>query len=107
MTQVERNDAPRANLTLSGFAVSAVVALLLVGTTYWMSLLETRAQGWVAHSQQVLAALATARANLVDIQNGQRGFVISGKEEDLQPYDAARAAIADDLRNLRLSLIHI
>jgi CHASE3 domain sensor protein/two-component sensor histidine kinase len=98
---VERNDAPRANLTLSGFAVSAVVALLLVGTTYWMSLLETRAQGWVAHSQQVLAALATARANLVDIQNGQRGFVISGKEEDLQPYDAARAAIADDLRNLR------
>jgi len=101
VTQLDRNDAPRADLTLSGFAVSAIVALLLVGTTYWMSLLESRAQGWVAHSRQVLAALATTRANLVDVQNGQRGFVISGKEEDLQPYEAARAALPRDLRSLR------
>ena len=53
------NNAPRTDLTLSGFAASAIVAALLVGITYWMWLLAPPAQGWADPHRQVLTALAT------------------------------------------------
>ncbi|MDE2606514.1 MAG: CHASE3 domain-containing protein [Burkholderiales bacterium] len=89
------------DLTLSGFVASAVVALVLVGGTYWMSLKETQAQHWISHSRELLATLAATRADVVDIQNGQRGFVVTGNDSELQLYDTARKEVEDDLQRLR------
>ena len=43
--------------------------------------------------------IATERllSSLKDVETGQRGFVITGKDEYLEPYDAGRAAVASDL----------
>jgi PAS domain S-box-containing protein len=91
----------QGDLTLSGFIASAVVALVLVGGTYWMSLKETQAQRWISQSRELLATLADTRASIVDIQNGQRGFVVTGNDSELQLYNAARTEVEDDLQRLR------
>jgi PAS domain S-box-containing protein len=87
--------------TLSGFVVAAAAAAVFVVGIYWVSLQQTRAQEWIGHTHEVLATIATTRADLVDIQNGVRGFAITGRAEDLQPYDEARQAIRGDVRRLQ------
>ena len=85
----------RGDLTLSGFVAAACVAVVLVCAAYWLSLQQSRAAAWVSHTHEVLTTIARTRAALVDIQNGHRGFTISGLEQDLEPYHSGRAAIAD------------
>ena len=94
----------RGDLTLSGFVAAACVAVVLVGAAYWLSLQESRAAAWVRHTHEVLTTIARTRAALVDIQNGHRGFTISGQEQDLEPYHNGRAAIATETARLRTLL---
>jgi len=90
----------RGDLTLSGFVAAACVAVVLVCAAYWLSLQQSRAADWVSHSHEVLASIARTRAALVDIQNGHRGFTISGLEEELEPYRNGRAAIERETARL-------
>jgi PAS domain S-box-containing protein len=91
----------RGDLTLSGFVAAACVAVVLVGAAYWLSLQQSRAAEWVSHTHEVIAAIARTRAALVDIQNGHRGFTISGEEKDLEPYRAGSTAIVTETAKLR------
>ena len=91
----------RRDLTVPGFLAASVGAAFLVGAMYWLSVQQTRAQDAITHSHELLSIIATTRADLVDLQNGQRGFVITGRPEDLQPYEAARRALGADVRRLR------
>lgn len=91
----------RGDLTLSAFIAAACVALALVCAAYWLSLQQSRAASWVSHTHEVLTAIARTRASLVDIQNGQRGFIISGREEYLEPYRNGRLAISAETARLR------
>ncbi|MBK6005343.1 CHASE3 domain-containing protein [Ramlibacter ginsenosidimutans] len=93
--------AARRDPTLSGFVVAAVGAAVFVAGIYWVSAQQTRAQEWIGHTHEVLGAIATTRADLLEIQNGVRGFAITGRAEDLQPYEEARTAIRSDLRRLQ------
>ena len=92
----------RGDLTLSGFVAAACVALALVCAAYWLSLQQSRAAAWVSRTQEVLTAIARTRAAMVDIQNGHRGFTISGREEDLEPYRSGSAAISAEIARLRV-----
>jgi PAS domain S-box-containing protein len=94
----------RGDLTLSGFVAAASVAVVLVCAAYWLSLQQSRAAEWVNHTHEVLTTIARTRTALVDIQNGHRGFTISGREEDLEPYRSGRAAIAEQTTRLRALL---
>ena len=88
------------DFTLAGFLAAAIVAAAFVGATYWLFTQQTLAQRWISHTHEVRAIIASARADLVDIQAGSRGFVLTGNEEDLQPYESAREDIRRDLRSL-------
>ena len=91
----------RGDFTLSGFLAAACVAVVLVCAAYWLSVQQTRTAEWVSHTQEVLTAIARARSALLDIQNGHRGFTISGREVDLEPYVKGRAAIVAETARLR------
>ena len=91
----------RGDLTLSGFIAAACVAVVLVAAAYWLSLQQNRAAAWVTHTQEVLTTIARTRASLVDLQNGHRGFTISGDEAELAPYHEARAALERHIARLR------
>ena len=73
----------------SGFAL-ALLILLIIGIMAYLSTtrLVTAAEA-VAHTQQVLQKLEGLLSDLKDAETGQRGFLLTGHESYLRPYDAA------------------
>ena len=91
----------RGDLTLAGFIAAAVVAVLLAAAAAWLSRQQEETAEWVAHTREVLGSLARARAGLLDAQGAVRGFAISGREEDLDPYHRGRADVEEEFARLR------
>jgi len=52
------------------------------------------------HSEEVLVAANQLERLVVDLETGQRGFVITGEERFLEPWRAARTALPDHARAL-------
>jgi CHASE3 domain sensor protein len=86
-----------------GFAVAAAT-VLTVGIGGYQSthrLIENDA--WVSHTQQVRHELSGLLALLVDAETGQRGFLITGIDAFLEPYNHATGEIekkTDEIRAL-------
>jgi PAS domain S-box-containing protein len=80
-----------------------LVALLLGGTI--LSYLNTHQLNedarWVAHTQEVLDLIGDVMLTVVDAETGERGFLIGGKEEFLQPYDDALSRLDERLAKLK------
>lgn len=86
----------------SGFGV--VFLLVLISTI--VSDVTTNAlensRNLVAKSYQVKESLVELEKTLVDAETGQRGFIFSGKEEFLEPYNQAIYKIDDILENVEV-----
>ncbi len=85
----------------AGFAL-ALVALILIGGMSYFSLVrlhEDRVQ--VEHTQQVIAALRLEPAIMAEAEAAVRGYVITGQEDFLEPYQRALSSVHADLENLR------
>ena len=91
-------------LTLAGFGAAGVVAMALATAAYWVTQQQREAAAGVARTHEALASLARARTALIDMQSGQRGFVIAGREEFLVPYHRGLAALAAELPRTRALL---
>ncbi|HEY8088169.1 MAG TPA: CHASE3 domain-containing protein [Polyangiaceae bacterium] len=84
-----------------GFAL-AVVLLAAVGAVAYRSIgTLTQTSYQVTHTRQVLEHLAAALSLLKDAETGQRGFVITGDEAFLEPYQHGISSIAATLKELR------
>jgi methyl-accepting chemotaxis protein len=84
-----------------GFGLSVVI-LLVVGAVAYRStdvLIENNAR--VAHTHLVLEDLGHLLSLMKDAETGQRGFVITGDEAFLQPYQDALAPIPKTIADLR------
>ena len=55
----------------------------------------------LAHTEEVLASLATLQATITDAETGQRGYVLTGRESYLTPYQEARAALVGRVARFR------
>jgi methyl-accepting chemotaxis protein len=78
-------------------ALLVVIAVLTYRNT---SQLENDA-GWVAHTNEVLDLTGGVLLALVDAETGQRGFLLTGKDEDLEPYNSARKRLDGLLATLK------
>jgi methyl-accepting chemotaxis protein len=85
----------------AGFAVTAIalIAIALTGYRSVNTLIEN--DKLVAHTHQVRRELADLLQQLTNAETGQRGFVIAGKEEFLDPYNAALSQIDKDYSDVR------
>ena len=54
----------------------------------------------VTNAHEVLQTLGTTMALLADAESGQRGYVITGRAEYLEPYHSAQAQLEDALEHL-------
>lgn len=85
----------------AGFAV-AVIALVVVAITGYQSTRSLLASNnLVVHTQKVRGKIAQLRNAIVDAETGQRGFVITGREEFLQPYTEALGRVDSTYAELR------
>jgi PAS domain S-box-containing protein len=84
----------------AGFA--AALLILVVGL---LSLRSARraldAARWVAHTHEVQARLGGLLTALVDVETGQRGYVLTGEPRYLEPYDAGVAGIGEAVTAVR------
>ncbi|MFG1924278.1 response regulator [Cryptosporangium sp. NPDC048952] len=80
----------------------AMLALAVIGLSAYVrigTLLEDRKP--VDHSYDVLHRIEVVRQRFLDAERGQRGYVITGRESYLYPYQQAIDQVAADLANLR------
>ncbi len=81
-------------LPLSVGVLSAVFFVVLI--TYLLSVIQ-----WVEHTDRVINNLNETSKLTVDLETGMRGFLITGDEHFLDPYEVAKPRIIADLRNLQ------
>jgi signal transduction histidine kinase len=85
-------------LTWRMLAASGLLALILGGTFFVLLLaisIGDAADRRTSHSQAVIAVASRLERLLLDLETGQRGFILTGQPRFLQPWQAARAAFPD------------
>ena len=94
------------NLSISsqiflGFLIVVISVILSIYISYNNSKKIIESEGWVIHTQEVLTQLENIEARLLDLETGQRGFLITGKESYLEPFNSSLAIIYNELELLR------
>ncbi len=88
-------------VALAGF-IAAFVAILLMALLSYRSLRETaELRARVTHGIDVVDALQTLLATIVDAETGQRGYLITGDDSYLAPYTEAQARLGAALAAVR------
>ena len=82
-----------------GWAIILVIAFGIVSYAGLQSLFETTNR--VKHSHDVTNKAAAIEKMAVDMETGQRGFLITGSDEYLQPYNFANQQIFSSLSALK------
>ncbi len=91
-----RNMGLRLRIILgSSSPLILVVILSVVSTMSITSLLEI--SGWVEHTHEVIEGQGEIQRLIIDMETGERGFLISGKDEFLEPYIAGKKALVDKI----------
>ncbi len=87
--------------TQAGF-VAATIAVFLIAFLSYRSF-KGRAEGarLVAHTLDVTAHLEVLLSTFQDAETGQRGFLLTGDDHYLEPYDRAVATLDSELPRLR------
>ncbi|WP_295529570.1 CHASE3 domain-containing protein [uncultured Pseudacidovorax sp.] len=88
----------RSLLRSAPFVALLVVAGIL-SFRYHQLLLSQRAS--IEHTYQVLTTLESTLVHAIDAETGQRGFIITGDDRYLEPYDRALAQIGPLANRLR------
>ena len=83
-----------------GFALAFVLFIGIGSIAYLAVNALNSSVAWVVHSHAVLERIARMVTLLVDAETGERGYLITGDEAFLEPYQGALAAIAANVAAL-------
>ena len=86
---------------LAGYALALLVVGAVDIVAYRANSELVDSADWVTHSYKVKEILAETLASLTSAETGQRGFVLTGDDSYLQPYDDAIRVINGDLETMR------
>lgn len=73
-----------------GFGITVTILLAIVSITYVNFQKTVKANGWNIHTYKVIGDANGMLENLINIETGQRGFSITGKEEFLEPLKSGK-----------------
>ncbi|GLC23793.1 methyl-accepting chemotaxis protein [Roseisolibacter agri] len=86
---------------LVGFGIVLTLMGAQSAVAYRATLASQDASRWTEHTNTVLGAATAALSALQDVETGYRGFLLTGRDEFLEPYVAGRRAAAAKLAELR------
>ncbi len=92
--------ARRKHLRWLGLGILTLLVQFVMFLNTWNSFAAYR--GSSTHSHQVIKALGTFLSDLRAAETNQRGYLVTGQPEYLDPYHAAVAAVQEDLSQLRI-----
>ncbi|MDO9002489.1 MAG: CHASE3 domain-containing protein [Aquabacterium sp.] len=84
------------HLTLP-LAVGAFSAMVFIGLIFFL----LSQLNWVEHTQRVIGKANELKTVIVDQETGTRGFLITGEDKFLAPYNLAKPKMASELLNLK------
>ncbi|HTD02584.1 CHASE3 domain-containing protein, partial [Undibacterium sp.] len=85
----------------AGFTISSAL-LVGIGTVSYLSINQLiTTSGWVTHTHKVLEGIANLFGDLQDAETGLRGYVLTGDETFLDPYQSAREEFPKSFKDLK------
>jgi len=75
------------------FLVIAGLLVASIGVIYWTGVRAVEANRKLSVQRSAIEHVGQALSTLTDAETGQRGYLLSGVESDLEPYRAALAAV--------------
>jgi PAS domain S-box-containing protein len=87
--------------TGAGLAVAGMILLLVAGLLYRNGRNSIEASEWVSHTHEVLGELEATLSAVAEAQTAARGYIITGQELFLEPYQAAVQTVRANLDRLK------
>ena len=82
--------------------VLALLVLLVAGLgAYRQGRRNVASEQWVRHTYEVLGELNTTLSLMQDVETGSRGYVISGEDSYLEPFNNAVRLVPQEIQHLR------
>jgi PAS domain S-box-containing protein len=94
----------RRRLNLAMLGVAGLALMVTVGLSYWEWTRYSRSNAESARTREIVAADNRVLLSLVDAETGQRGFLLTGEDGYLEPYNRAIQEIPNELAALRTLL---
>src|ERR1700753_2972687 len=85
---------------ITGFAVLLIVLVINMAVTRRQIAVQDSNQDWVEHTQRVLLELTTGESLIKDAETGQRGFLYTGEDRYLGPYNTALTEVNSHIDKL-------
>ncbi len=105
MPLVRKNLAPVLRNVLLGFTAATAVLVLGSAILYRSLQAQRASEAWVRHTEEVLRQLARIEANIATLKSQHRGYLLTGDQVYLLPYEVSRTELQLASANLR-RLIH-
>lgn len=86
---------------LSTFALVLVIMIGLSIFAYRTTTSSHETEQWVEHTHEVIGLANEALAALVNMETGYRGFLVTGKDEFLEPYNGGKITHKTKLQELQ------
>ena len=85
----------------AGFALALVILIVIGAVSYQSTTGFIASAESVTHTHQVLQKLEALLSRLKDAETGQRGYLLTGEERYLQPYNGSLEAVDSLLKEIR------
>src|SRR5580658_1466140 len=96
---------PRSGLIVGYALVAAIVVMVLSGIIGWRAAQSSiAASEAIARNKDTLLNLDRTLSAVRDAESGQRGYLLTGRDSYLQPYNGAVADLPSRLSQLRASV---
>jgi signal transduction histidine kinase len=99
--EIARDLLPKARKMALSLPMALLAAVVLVGINEVGHMRSQNAVTQMAHGQVTHEALNRLLQSMLDAETGQRGYLLTGNDRYLEPYDKALASVQQDLDNLR------
>src|SRR5260370_20603401 len=85
----------------NAIAAGALMILLGIGVlSYWSAVRDEADRGWVTHTHLVLEKLQAVLIDITQAETGQRGYILTGEEKYLGPYQAGLDQVHRDMEEV-------
>ncbi|HEY6085730.1 MAG TPA: CHASE3 domain-containing protein, partial [Nitrospira sp.] len=88
-------------LLTAGFAVTIAAILFSMWVAYDNLRIVRESRDQVMSSRQIITELASVMSTMKDAETGQRGYVITGEQEYLEPYETAIRSVHQHVAALK------
>src|SRR5215471_15939768 len=90
-----RLNGRRSNRAILGVAVVILLAVLGLSYRQWEQYKSANTDA--GHARQVVDSVDRLLSDLIDAETGQRGYLLTGENRYLEPYNRAAQAIPSEL----------